>query len=43
MCAQLISLHLDVDGCELDDDDGSDEIGFCWVDIGGLDTWELKT
>jgi len=29
--------------CELVDDDGSDETGFCWVDIGGLDTWGLET
>jgi len=27
------SSDLDVDGCELDDDDGSDETGFCWVDV----------
>ena len=37
------SSDLDVDGCELDDDDGSDETGFCWVDSGGLDTWGLET
>ena len=35
------SSDLDVDGCELDND-GSDETSFCWVDSGGLDTWELK-
>jgi len=36
------SSDLDVDGCELDNDDGSAETGFWWVDSGGLDTWGLK-
>ena len=37
------SLDFEVDGCELDDEDGSFEIGFDCADIGGLDTERLKT
>jgi len=37
------SSDLEVDGCELDDEDGSFETGFGCVDTGGLDTGRLKT
>ena len=36
------SLDLEVDGCELDDEDGSFETSFGCTDIGGLDTGRLK-
>ena len=37
------SSDFEVDGCELDDEYRSFEIGFGCADIGGLDTGRLKT